>query len=283
MIKQTVIRLVPRRLRAPLRSAQALYRSVEHRVGVQLGWRDPLIPPDSLPSVGSIGSPDFVAVGEEFFRYFVDLCDLKPHHRVLDFGSGTARMARPLTRYLKDGSYEGVDIVASSIKWCQESYRRYHNFHFHFVDICNTEYNPKGKYKPSEYRFPFETSSFDFVFLTSVFTHMVREDMENYLSEVARVLKGNGRCLITYFLLNSDSWKLIHGGTSNYSFRYELPGCRVEYKDKPEAVVGYDEATIRGLYPKHQLNISEPILYGRWCSREGALSWQDMVLARKPE
>ena len=55
---------------------------------------DPLIPPNSLHSAGSLGSADYVAAGEEFFRYFVDLCELKPDDRVLDVGSGTGRIGR---------------------------------------------------------------------------------------------------------------------------------------------------------------------------------------------
>jgi len=283
MLKQTIIHFIQHRLRTLPRKLQnsthKIYQSLERGVGMYVGWRDPLLPPGSLHSVGS---PDFLAVGEEFFRYFVDRCGLEPHHRVLDVGCGTGRMARPLTRYLKKGSYEGMDIVAPSIKWCQETYTpRYPNFHFHFADIYNKAYNPSGKYKSSEYRIPFESLSFDFVFLTSVFTHMLPHDVENYLSEVARVLKSNGRCLITYFLLNQDSWKLIDEGVSYHNFGYELAGCRIDDEDTPEAAVGYDERAIRNLYGKYRLNISEPILYGKWCKRQDGLSWQDMIIAIK--
>ena len=59
-----------------------------------VGGADPLIPPNSLHSAGSLGSADYVAAGEEFFRYFVDLCELKPDDRVLDVGSGTGRIGR---------------------------------------------------------------------------------------------------------------------------------------------------------------------------------------------
>jgi O-methyltransferase/methyltransferase family protein len=57
MIKQTIIRLIPFRLRTPLR---ALYHSLKYRIGVLVGGRDPLIPPDSLHSVGP---GHYVAVG----------------------------------------------------------------------------------------------------------------------------------------------------------------------------------------------------------------------------
>jgi SAM-dependent methyltransferase len=244
---------------------------------------DALIPPDSLHSVGSLDLADYVAVGEEFFRYFIELCELKSDDHVLDVGSGTGRMARPLTRYLKGGRYDGIDIVAPSVQWCERTYAlRYPNFHFHFADIYNKAYNPDGKYKATEYRFPFETSSFDFVFLTSVFTHMLPQDVEHYSSEVVRVLKPGKRCLITYFLINPAAEKLIDEGLSHYHFKYELPGCRVEFIDTREAVVGYNESTIRGLYAKHRLNIAEPVLYGTWCRRQDGLSWQDMIIATKP-
>jgi SAM-dependent methyltransferase len=192
-------------------------------------------------------------------------------------------MARPLTRYLKGGSYDGIDIVAPSIKWCQETYaHRYPNFHFHFTDIYNKAYNPAGNYRASDYHFPLDASSFDFVFLTSVFTHMLPEDIDNYLSEVARVLKQSGRCLITYFLLTPDSSILIEAKASSIDFRYAMQGCRVKNKDVPEDAVAYDESKIRELYEKHGLNISEPIHYGSWCGRKDALSYQDIVVASKP-
>ncbi len=210
-MKQTIVRLIPDRLRPSLRR---LYHFFGYNIGTITGLRDPFIPPNWLHSVGDLG---FKEVGEEFFKYFVNLGGLRPHQRVLDVGSGTGRMALPLTKYLKDGSYEGLDIVAPSVEWCQKTYTsRYPNFRFHFSDIYNKEYNPDGKFKASEYRFPFESASFDFVFLTSVFTHMLPQDMENYLSEIARVLKSDGRVFITYFLLNPESLELIRANASKF-------------------------------------------------------------------
>jgi SAM-dependent methyltransferase len=239
-----------------------------------------LIAPSDLHSVGD-GDP--IAIGEEFLGYFVELAGLRPHERVLDVGCGTGRMAISLTRYLTTGSYDGIDIVPKSITWCRMAFsRRYSNFRFHFADIYNKAYNAKGQVRASEYRMPFETSSFDFVFLTSVFTHMLPGDLDNYLSEVARVLKPGGRCLITYFLLNAESIRLIEAKASTIAFPFELDGCRIKRKDVPEAAVAYQEARIRGLYKSRGLTVVEPIHFGSWSGIGNGLSYQDLVLADKP-
>jgi ubiquinone/menaquinone biosynthesis C-methylase UbiE len=285
-MKHILFRLVPSKLKPRVRK---LYQYLEYETGKRIGGRDVLLPPKWLHSVSS---PDLNAsldykiyqqTGEEFFRYFVNIGGVQPNQRVLDVGCGTGRMALPLTKYLKDGSYVGIDIVASSVKWCQKTYTpRHPNFRFHFSDIQNTVYNPAGECRASEYSFPFESSSFDFVFLTSVFTHMLPQDRDNYLSEVVRVLKRDGRCLITYFLLNKESLGLIDAKISLETFKYDLPGCRVRNPDVPEAVVAYDESSIRSSYKTHGLDLSEPIYFGKWCGRKNGLSWQDMIVATKP-
>lgn len=275
-MRRIISRFIPNRFKEPLRRA---YGFLAFSAGRPTDKRDPLLPPNWLRSVGG---GDYKQIGEEFFKYFVDIAGLKPHEKVLDVGCGTGRMARPLTEYLKGGSYDGIDIVAPSIKWCQKTFSRsYPNFRFHFTDIYNKEYNPTGTHQASGYRFPFENSSFDFVFLTSVFTHMLPQDIENYLAEVARVLKEDGRCLVTYFLLTPDSLKLIEEKASSLTFRHELQGCRVQLENVPESAVAYDERRIRELYEKHELNISEAIIYGSWCGRKNGLSYQDIVVASK--
>ena len=249
-------------------------------IDLLLGRRDELTPPKGMTFVGY---GNFKKIGGEFLRYFIELGGLKPNEKVLDVGCGIGRMAVPLTKYLKDGGvYEGFDIVADGIDWCRKKITpKYPVFHFQLADIYNKRYNPKGKYKASDYKFPYENESFDFVFLTSVFTHMLPKDMENYFSEIVRVLKRNGRCLITFFLLNTESLKLIDARLSTLDFKYYIKGYRTINKNRPESAVAYDEKFIKDIYEKYELNIVEPIHYGSWCGRGNFLSYQDIIMASK--
>jgi SAM-dependent methyltransferase len=106
----------------------------------------------------------------------------------------------------KRGSYDGVEIFRPAVQWCDRHiHRRFNNFRFHHADVWNSAYNPKGKVLARNYTFPFPGALHDFVFLTSVFTHMLPPDMERYLAEISRVLKPGTHGLLTFFLLNDES------------------------------------------------------------------------------
>lgn len=246
-----------------------------------LGRQDELMPPRRM--VANIGGGDYRKIGNEFLPYFIELGHLQPHERVLEVGCGVGRMAVALLPYLQEkGRYDGIDIVSEAIEWCQRHITpRNGNFAFHQLDVYNKKYNPQGTCSPSGCTFPFDDASFDFVFLTSVFTHMLPADMERYLHEISRVLKPGGRCLITFFLLNKETQGLIDSGVSKRRFDHALPGCRVKDRFIPEREVAYEEEDIRALYARCGLVLQEPIRYGSWCNRPTSLSYQDMILARK--
>ena len=230
-----------------------------------------------------VGRGDFVAVGQEFLNYFMSLCDLRPDERVLDVGCGIGRLAVPLTQYLsKEGSYEGFDIVPNGIEWCRRRISsRYPNFEFKLIDVNNSMYNPAGRANPEEIRFPYEDETFDFVFLASVFTHMLPDGVANYLSEIARVLRNGGRCLMTAFLLNDESNGYLSEGLSRLYPRLKAGPYSVISKDSPEITVFHDEENFMSLMERSGLQIRPPIQYGAWCGRRSFLSYQDIVIASR--
>jgi SAM-dependent methyltransferase len=240
----------------------------------------PLVPPENL---NFVGGGDFLAIGNEFLTLFRDLGGVKPDDRVLDVGCGIGRMAVPLTTYLSaKGSYEGFDIVPHGIEWCTTNISaRFPRFKFQLADIRNKWYNANGKVGAGEYRFPFADASFDFVFLVSVFTHLLPGEVENYLSEISRVLKPGGCCFASWFLLNAESLPLIEQGRSTLNLRIPIEGGLTLNAEAPEETVGYRQEVVAGLYAKHRMDVTPTVNFGSWCGRTEFLSYQDIYVARK--
>lgn len=244
-----------------------------------------LIDPIKTPRVPDrrhtfIGGGDFVQIGDAFFRTLKSH-GLKPDMKVLDIGCGQGRMARPLVGYLEGrGSYTGMDIVSGAIDWCQRKYADVPNFSFHHSDVYNKAYNPKATNKARDLVFPFEDKSFDFTFLRSVFTHMFTEDVEQYMSEIARTLKPGGRVLITWFLLNAVSRAAEN---PRIEFTHELDAqSATAIPAIPEEVIAFDEGWVRLLYDRLGLDVQK-ISFGHWSNPDSRQSadFQDMIFAVK--
>lgn len=231
------------------------------------------------------GGGDFEAIGREFLGHFVNLAQLHRDERVLDLGCGMGRMARPLTRYLSPaGQYWGLDVGKSAIEWCRAHLTTSHpNFHFQHLDVRSRVYNPEGRLRPDALRLPFEDEVFDFVFLTSVFTHLLPADALRYLAEVDRVLKPDGRCLATFFLVNEATRAALDREGNPIRFPVSLEGCWTSNREFPEAAIAVPEDSVRSWIQPTGLRVVEPVRYGAWSSVVAEpLSFQDVVLFGKP-
>lgn len=243
----------------------------------------PVPPPGFLVEQLGIGGGDFDLIGRQFVEYLRDNCDIRDGASVLDVGCGLGRIAVPLAQHLgSDGTYRGMDISGEAIAWCRKTITpMFPNFVFQASDIYNAAYNPTGRMSAARFTFPYSDGAFTCVFATSVFTHMQTAELKGYLQQIARVLRPTGKCLLTFFLLNEESTRLIREGKSQFPFAHELRGCWTTDKAVPESAIAYAEPDLRRMLTDAGLDVVEPIRYGSWCGRDKYTSGQDMVIARR--
>lgn len=225
--------------------------------------------------------------GEKFDKFGNLLADHLANHagmtktsRVLEIGCGCGRTAHALVHRLEDGGFTGMDIERISIEDCQRrSVFRKKRFRFDLLDVQNDEYNPTGKFKADEYRFPYPDGSFDVIFLVSVFTHMLTRDVEHYIAEIARLLAPGGHCMVTTFLMDHGR----EGHVGNFTHQSE----RHSFVDPemPEIAVGYDQAFFTENFGKHEMKLVHGPVFGGWRTgsplSENAEFGQDILFFRK--
>ena len=243
---------------------------------------DPSLPQPPQEHVTAVGGGEFILVALEMLDYFIDRAGLRPDDRVLDVGCGVGRIAYALAYYLNEqGRYDGFDVMHSLIDWANKNIAsRRPNFGFRHVNLHNQLYNPAGTLRADRFSFPYPDASFDFVALTSVFTHIQRREVRHYLSEIARVLEPGGRVAVTVFLLDREGRDLIAQGRSTQPLVHPYKGGYVADRKHPEGAVGFDDAEMNGWIEESGLRISGHYP-GSWCGRTGGLSYQDLLVLER--
>lgn len=145
---------------------------------------------------------------------------------MLDIGSGLGRKTLGLVDFLAaEGRYVGMDIVRDGIDWCNKVISPKHpNFVFLHVNVYNAMFNRRATVKAVDYRFPFSNSSFDLITAWSVFTHMLPRDIENYMLEAGRMLKPEGWCIFSFFIMTEKAIDAVKRGIAKEKIEYEVDG-----------------------------------------------------------
>jgi SAM-dependent methyltransferase len=205
----------------------------------------------------------------------LNMAGLRPNHDVLDIGCGIGRLARYLCDYLgTSGRYRGFDVMSEPVEWCQSNITPlFPNFTFQFTPLFNTKYNSDRRLpSAAEFSFPFPDDSFDFVFAQSVFSHLQPDESENYLKEIARVLKRGAVCYCTWILFKNGSADYPHPVVSK--MRRDPSGSfALLDSDEPGKAVAYDENFVLEAYRTNGLEVGSRVYPG--------FLTQDAVVASK--
>lgn len=121
---------------------------------------------------------------------YLEVAHLDRSSRVLEIGCGLARVGRELAPHV--GEWHGADISAGMLARARERLAGLPNVHLHELSEVTLG--------------SFGDATFDFVYATTVFMHLDKEDLYQYVLETFRVLKPGGRAFF-------DTWNLLHPDT----------------------------------------------------------------------
>lgn len=212
----------------------------------------------------------------------VRLCGLCPSAQILDAGCGCGRLARAFGSYLNsEGRYEGFDVARPLIDWCQQQLKpQLPNFNFSFVDIRARGHNPKGALSGTSFRFPFADKSFDCVIVSSVFTHLLPEEIENYATQISRVLRSDGSCFISMFLFDEEAEAAVAQGATIFDFRYPIGPCLTFDRERPDEGIACRKRWFVELLQRSGMRI-DAVQLGNWRRVRSYKIYQDYIVARK--
>ncbi len=267
-------------------------RRAEERLGRRIAYEPELIPPIRLMRTEGMD------VLEEWFRWAEEWSmllriygQIRRDSQVLEVGCGLGRVAFPLRYVLsREGAFHGLEICREKVEFLQQTFPKAHpNFHFQHADIHNTFYNPGGTIRPEHYRFPHEDASFDLIFAASVFTHLLPAAAEQYIREASRVLRPEGRCVFSFFLLdNYRPGQPRPQGFNDRIFNVDHPhgnhgdDFAVSDPGNPEAITAYRLAFIERMAAQAGLRLAQPPVPGLWSGSSPTwVGMQDVVVLVK--
>lgn len=149
----------------------------------------PPLPPFHLRSIaGGASEALYLWTGlkdaDSFATLFAEHGPKKPIARVLDFGTGTARIARYMQTLPQFEMY-ACDAQPELAKWCADNFPK--------IKIIQSQLQPP---------LPYPDSFFDLVYAKSVFTHFSETTGQVWLRDLIRIIEPGGILIVT---TNSDA------------------------------------------------------------------------------
>jgi SAM-dependent methyltransferase len=176
-----------------------------------------------------------------FWTHFLQAGVCRFDSNIVDIGCGCGRYARFLRDYQYKsqrftGHYVGIDVDTEMLAWCSQHFDG-ERFEFRRSSHGSRAYRTPGESSSTYYEIPIANDTVDFVFSTSLFSHLLEAELVNYCRESYRVLKPGGHMAMYFFSL--DRPPTTYG--DRHSFGFEVGNARVESLAVPEAAVAYHD------------------------------------------
>ncbi len=173
------------------------------------------------------------------------------------------------------------DVAPILIDWCKQQLEPLlANFHFLVVDVRTPDRNPEGAVAPAASRFPFADNTFDLAPVSSVFTHMLPDEITNYVAELSRVLKPDGSCFLSVFLFDGEAELAVAEGSTIFDFRHAIGPCFTFEPEHPDEGIACQKQWFLELVERNGFRI-DVVQAENWRRVRSYQVSQDYVVARK--
>ncbi|HEY0394145.1 MAG TPA: class I SAM-dependent methyltransferase [Candidatus Elarobacter sp.] len=156
--------------------------------------------------------------------------DETQYRSVFDFGCGCGRLARQLLlQRVRPERYLGVDVHLGMVTWCRSNLSTIDpNFRFAHHDTAQPGFNP-GSGKPQVKALEAPDAFATLAIACSVFTHIVEDQAEFYLRELARVLAPDGAFIGTWFTFDKRDYPMMQSFQNTLYINPSAPSNAVIY------------------------------------------------------
>jgi SAM-dependent methyltransferase len=137
------------------------------------------------------------------------------------------------------------------------------NFRFSLADIHALGYNLAGAVTASAYHFPFAAAEFDAAVVSSVFTHMLADEIENYVANLGRVMKPDAPIFITALLFDGEAERAVAQSAAALDFRHHVGPCITFDCNNPREGIAFPEAWLTEVLRREGFEIGL-IQRGNW-------------------
>ena len=210
------------------------------------------LPPNHLRvrvGVGNkmINNHDYhLRVGREYWFEWLSQGYCHSESNVTEIGCGCGRIAQYLQGEWFKGTYHGVDIDSEQIEFCL---RRFSDRRFTFAispHKSNT-YRDSHGVTGAQSLGPIigAPDSKDFIFSISLFTHLLEQEVNEYLAACYDALRPSGVIYMTFFCMEHVSL----GG--RWTFKHKIGNANCESSKYPEAAVAFHEDFVTEAAQKH--------------------------------
>lgn len=193
------------------------------------------------------------------------LCDLQSS--IMEIGCGCGKTFQHIHDIGEfTGSFVGIDIDSEMLTYCRKHFNR-PSFSFIQSNHQNSAYSERQTVGPSTpWHIPLSDECLDFVYSSSLFSHLFELEIMNYLCQSYRLLKPGGAVRMSFFCIES-----VEKG-NRWNFKHRKGNAYIESLKVPEAAVAFEKSIMESFFCKSGFTQIE--------FRLGTA--QSEVIARKP-